>query len=239
MNYIEIILLIDLAIHIILVIITNYIFKRKTRYFLLAISCIINLLYMLAYILIPYLIESYKYLLILLISIIPFVSKNIILCLYQLILYLFLNFTLGGFSQILYQTINNFYSVCISVGVFYFVFILLALYKKTHYTSNKLLYDILIIDERRKYYLKGYCDTGNFLSTDNNVPIVFINSKYKIGKLKKEIEIRTVSLVKTIKIYKVNAFLIKVNKRYVKKDVYIAFTNMNHMAMFGLNLLGG
>ena len=75
--------------------------------------------------------------------------------------------------------------------------------------------------------------------TDNNIPVVFVNKKYKVGKYYKDILVNTITGSKEIKLYKVNGFKIKINEKYIEKDVYISFTDLRWDALFGEALLGG
>ena len=90
-----------------------------------------------------------------------------------------------------------------------------------------------------RYFLEGYCDTGNFLNANDNIPIIFVNKRIKIGKYKNEIIINSLSTKKKIRIYTVDDFKIRINDRLVSKDVYIAYGNIKYDIMFGLDLLGG
>lgn len=239
MRYIEIIILVNLTIHICFIIVANFILKQKKNIIMISISCILDIIYIFMYIYIPYELDSYKYILVFIISFIPFITKGIIKALMSSLIYLMLNFTLGGSAEILYNTLNNFYSVIISLILILFIFSIIAVYKKTHISVNNLVYEIVVTDDNHSIYLNGYCDTGNFLSTDENIPIVFINNKIDIGKYKKSILIQTVSIKKYINLYEIKEFKIKINNKYIKRDVYIAFADINYMAMFGINVLGG
>lgn len=194
---------------------------------------------MLMYIYMPYKLEPYRYIFIFIISITPFITKGVTKALMGSLVYLMLNFTLGGSAEILYNILNNFYSVLISLFIMLLLLSIFAVYKKINISPKSLEYEISITDNKHSLYLNGYCDTGNFLTTDENIPVVFINKKFEIGKYKKSIIIQTVSTKKYINLYEINEFKIKIKNKYIKKDVYIAFADINHMAMFGLNLLGG
>ena len=239
MKYIEIIVLINLVIHLCFVKFSNYILRNKRNIWLIGLSMILDSLYVVSYIYFPYHIEKYRYLIIWIISVVPFISKGVNKTLSLSLVYLMFNFTLGGISEIVYQLVTNFWAVIISLILFCFIFSLYSIYKRFHSYNEKLVYDVILKDNNQSFYLQGYCDTGNFLATDNNIPIIFINPKIKIGHFVKEIEVQTVSLKRVISLYEVNDFKIKINKRYVKRDVYIAYANISHMVMFGLNVLGG
>ncbi|MGM9969398.1 MAG: sigma-E processing peptidase SpoIIGA [Anaeroplasma sp.] len=239
MKYIEIIVLINLVIHILIVKICNYLFNQKAFLIGNIISCSLDIIYVTLYLLIPEKIEYFKYLFIIVISFLPFINKGIFKALLSTLIYLLLNFCLGGISEFVYQIVNNFLSVVISLSLIIVIMIILMFYKRFNFNNSSLIYKIVINDNGMEYTLSGYCDTGNFMYADDNVPIVFINKKFKLGKYKKDIIIKTVSTSKKLRIYQVDKFFIYNNGRYIKKDVYIAYGDIAFDLMFGLNILGG
>lgn len=239
MRYIEIIIILNLAIHLSFITIANYVFKQKKNRIAIFLSCILDIVYVLLYIYYPYQLERVKYLAILAISVTPFITKGIYKCLLLSLVYLMLNFTLGGSAEILYSVVTNFLAVVISLVVVMILFSVVALYKRIHIHHSSLTYEIYIEDGNHSYYLDGYCDTGNFLSTEDNIPIVFLNRKVHIGRYKKSIMVQTVSLKRQISLYEVKEFKIKIKNKYVKRDVYLAYADISCMVMFGLNILGG
>lgn len=239
MRYIEIIIALNLAVHILFIRMTNYLLKQKNNRPLIMFSSMIDIIYTILYLLLPYELEAYKYVFIFIISLLPFIGKGLIKALLSMIIYFMLNFMLGGTSELIYNIISNFYSVLISLLAINVMFVIYAIYRKVNINLNDLYYDIIIKHNNKRLNLKGYCDTGNFLSTDENIPIVFINNKLKIGKYKSNIIVNSVSVKKKIKLYEVESFFIKINNKYVKKDVYLAHADISCMVMFGLDILGG
>lgn len=239
MRYIEIIALVNLFIHVCFIVISNYLFKSKNKKISILISCILDVIYVSLYLLVPYELEKFKYIVIFIISITPFITNGFTKALLQALIYMMLNFCLGGTAEVLYNIINNFYSVLIAIFLIIILFSIYALYKRIHFNHKSLLYEIYIEDKNKKLKLKGFCDTGNFLKTDENIPVVFIKNGIEIGEYKKDIYINTVSTKSKISLYEVKRFKIKLNKRFVKKDVYIAFADISFNAMFGLDILGG
>lgn len=239
MNYIEIIILINLLIHNLFIAITNYILSSKNRIFPILLSNFVDIVYIILYIYFPYKFDNYQYVFVLIISIIPFIKKRLYITLLGSIIYLLLNFTLGGTSKIIYYILESFYSVILALITIYISFLIIAIYKKIKFNIKNLNYDIIIKDKNKELFLNGYIDTGNILTSDDNIPIVFLDKSIKIGTFKKKIKINTVSICKYIDIYSIESFKIKINNKYIVKDVYIAFTNLHTSCMFGINLLGG
>ena len=87
--------------------------------------------------------------------------------------------------------------------------------------------------------INGYYDTGNMVVVDTRIPVVFLKNKYKIGRYYKSINITTVNLNSNIDIYIVDSFRIKIDDKYVKKSVYVAYADIRYDAIFGHNILGG
>ena len=73
--------------------------------------------------------------------------------------------------------------------------------------------------------------------TDNNIPVVFVKKQYHTGNYYKDILIQTVGSSYKISLYKIDSFKIKVNNKFIKKDVYIAYSNISYDVMFGSALL--
>ena len=239
MKYIELIVLLNLAIHLSLVHTAYFLLHMKGNRIATGISCVLDTIYILLYLFYPYELEDYRYLFIVVIAAVPFVIKGITKCLMLCLVYLMLNFTLGGSAGILFHIMNHFSSVIISLVVLLVLVSIYGLYKKFHFHPEALEYDILIEDENRKIYLSGFCDTGNFLSTDDNIPIVFLKNNLKIGHYCKTIEMQSLSTVRMIPIFEVKSFKIKIKNKYVQRDVYLAFGDIAFNVMFGSNLLGG
>jgi hypothetical protein len=240
MNYIEIIVFINVIIHYGLSVITGYISSIKLNKILLMVSIILDIIFVLLYIYIPYEFEAYKYIFILLIAIIPSINKGSIRCLFYTLVYLMLNFTLGGITDIIYNYINNFSSIIFALIFIIMITLFVYVYKKQKLNYDSLIYDVILEFDKKIVKLKGFCDTGNLLISDDLIPIVFVNKIYIMGKFVKQINVSTINSNDLIDIYIINSFKIKLNKRYVKKDVYIAFVDTgNNEVIFGLDILGG
>lgn len=239
MKYIELLVVTNILIHFCFVKIAYYLLHVKPNYIAIGISSLLDGIYMLLYIFIPYQIENYRYLFIMIISIVPFITKRPSKALFLCLIYLMLNFTLGGSAGILYKMMNHFSVVLICLGGILILFSCYAIYKKFHFRPDVLEYEVMIEDANRKLYLSGFCDTGNFLTTDDNIPIVFMKKNIQIGKYYKTIQIRSVSAYQKIELFKVKCFKIKIKNKYVEKDVYLAYGDIAFNVMFGSNLLGG
>lgn len=239
MKYIELLVIINVVIHYCFVRIAYYLLHMKPNRIAIGISCLLDGIYILLYIFIPYQIESFRYLLILIISICPFITKRPTKALFLSLIYLMLNFTLGGSAGILFKMMNHFSVVLICLGIILVLFACYALFKRYHVRPDILEYEVIIEDENRKLYLSGFCDTGNFLTTEDNIPIVFLKRNIHIGHYYKTINIQSLSTIKSIPIFSVKSFKIKIKNKYIEKDVYLAYGDIAFNVMFGSNLLGG
>jgi hypothetical protein len=151
-----------------------------------------------------------------------------------------LNFTLGGITEILYKYIENVSSIIISLILIFMITIFLYIYKKQKVNYEVLIYDVILKFNKKIVKLKGFCDTGNFLICDDLIPVVFVNNIYRMGKFIKKINVNTINSNKLIDIYVIESFKIKINKKYITKDVYIAFVDTGkNDVIFGIDILGG
>lgn len=239
MKYIEIIVLLNVLIHLILVIVSAYISEIKLLKWLVLLSMIIDCLYVIGYVYIPYELEAYKYLLIFMISFVPFVNRQFIKTVVGMLIYLLLNFCFGGLAGFLYGIINKTYVVIGGILLLLIVIILCSKLSKREHKNKELFYEIIIEYNNDLIAIHGYCDTGNMVVADYVIPVVFLQKKYKIGRYYKSINITSVNLNSNVDIYMIDSFRIKVNDRYIKKRVYLAYADIRYDAIFGVNILGG
>lgn len=239
MKYIEVIVLINILIHISFIRLSNFVMRRKNNWITIVLSCLLDGIYVVLYLLMPEHVEFLKYLMILILSILPFIGRSLTTTLFNTIIYLMFNFILGGFSGLMIKIINHSLVVIICLIVINLAFGFYSIYRRFHINDKKNLYDIIIIDSNKTFYMKGFYDTGNMLVTDNNIPIIFLNKKYKIGKYYKKITINTISGSNEIELFKIDCLRIKINEKYIKKDVYISYSDISWDVLFGSDLLGG
>lgn len=240
MNYIEIILAVNGLISFLLLknctILIGVKLKKKAYFFALLLDAI----YMLAYLLFPLVISKFEYLFIIILSIIPFINLGKITAFKAMIIYLVENMMLGGISEIVYiASFFHWYYVLVIIIV---IIIISFIYKETtknHFNIDSICYEIKIIHNNQIFFLKGFCDTGNFLLDDAYIPIVFIDEKIKIGEKIKSINCLSVGGSKEITLYDVDKFYIKINNQFIKKNVHLAKSKLKYDVMFGISLLGG
>ena len=129
MKYIELLVIMNIGIHLCFVKIAYYLLRIKPNRIAISISCLLDGVYILLYIYLPYQIEPYRYLLIMVISLSSFITKRPTKALFLCLIYLMLNFTLGGSAGILYKMINHFTVVLICLGGILVLFACYAIYK--------------------------------------------------------------------------------------------------------------
>ncbi len=240
MEYIEQIIFFNVVIHLVFIFTSNLLVGVKGHKFLIIISILIDAVYVVLYLLIPYKLEKYTYLFVIFISSIPFIRKNIKEMMLLVFIYYIQNFCLGGISEIIY--VSNFFNFNQLLLLLFLIIVFVLIYKNKycfniHMAKNK--FEILITFENKKYKFKGFLDTGNLLTDEAFIPVVFLNSKQIIGRYVKKIDVQTVAIKRKMELYKVDEFYIKEGKRYIKKDVYIAYSSLSFDAMFGPSLIGG
>lgn len=108
---------------------------------------------------------------------------------------------------------------------------------------------IVFFESNRKYYLylnakkyplhleindyhlniMGYVDSGNIALSSDNMPLVFINSKYyKINLNPRcEVEVNTIDGAKKVLAYRPDIFYFKIKNKRIYKDVLIVFIDLN------------
>lgn len=238
--YIEIYLFLGLFIHSVFGFIAYLFLERRVNKFNLILSNILDLIYMLLFIKYPYKIENYKFLFIGIISASLFIRFNLKDSFTGIFIYLALNFLLGGISEVLYlSSLLKVYYIFIICVILLIMFLLIKIYKQFFIKKNKFYYEIKIINERKTYYLNGFLDTGNIVFYYPNIPVVFINNKDFYGKFYDYLEVDSINGLTKVPIYKVDEFYIKINKRFIKKNIFISFTKMNIDCIFGLSIIGG
>lgn len=213
--YIEYVFLDNLAINFFILYISLVISKYKPNLFLLFISASIGAFFSAMY---PFL-GKYNYIIKILLGFVMILIikryKNLKSFLLTLISFYFISFSLAGIVLMIssFNIINmqNYdgkiqlypfciFSCCIAL-VILCKYMINQFYKKRN--VQKLLYDVLIFAKEKNLKVKGYYDSGNQLyDPKTKKPMVIISNEiYKKikGDKESEIEIRTISGIKTIK----------------------------------------
>lgn len=106
--------------------------------------------------------------------------------------------------------------------------IILENFRRKSIFPRHLKYNISVTFNEKKLDLKGFLDTGNFVCF-KNIPIIFIDQRYyQKGMIISEVVyIKTVEQFSKIDCYLPKSFIIKINKQTIKKEVYVAFSNLD------------
>ena len=148
------------------------------------------------------------------------------------------NLTLGGINEILYNVYSyNLIILFVSIFVIYFVIGIYAIKVKV-FNQSRLFYNVRVTIDSKKYYLKSYLDTGNFLTYDF-IPVILIKNRSLLIKPYKLININGAINESKMMLYKADKIEIMVNKNYIEKDAYLGYANLDVDAIIGLKVLGG
>lgn len=238
MVYIEEIIIIDTLIHIFFLNITGYISYLKLKKLNIVFSIILNILSIIIYV---YLIKNIyiNLMFFLLISLVSFYRKKKKNYIKEVLIYLTLNLIFGGINQIFYINIlyNRYLTLILLFG---FIFFTIFFITKGKFSFNKdnLVYDFIIIYNNKKLDLKLYLDTGNFLQSEDYLPIIILNKKYQIGSFYKKENCYTITGSKEIELYKVDEIYLSLGK-LKKVEAYITFASMEYDGMCGLKIIEG
>jgi hypothetical protein len=236
--YYEKLLLIDFSISYILIYLICRFFSikvNKKRIILLLIFNVINIILFIK------MEENYKYIELLFPfsnTIFLFWKEKIFLRLKISFLFIFEYFILGGFNIIILSYIKNYYLTLIIILILFILFFEYVLNVRIkEIPLDTLYYDIKIND----IFLKAFLDTGNLVFDDyNDLPIIFINDKYKINYLKKVSKINVSSIgnnKRNIDLFETNEIYIKINNHFIKKDCLIGFIEIEFDSIIGINMI--
>ncbi len=237
MEYIEVIVLINVLIHLVFIRLTSYVMGIKLNTYKIILSAILDIIYVVLYLLRPYHLEKFKYFFIFLISYIPFsfINKNSLTCFF---IYLVFNMSIGGINEVLY-TILNYRIIAILISIIIMVIIsLIYAYKKIYFNHKYLNYELKITINKKCYSIIAYLDTGNFLKY-NFIPIILVKNKKLLIKKIGNIPISGAINEGMIDVYKADCLEIKIGGVYRKIDAYLSYANIGYDALIGLETIGG
>lgn len=109
------------------------------------------------------------------------------------------------------------------------IIVFLEANRKYYLYLNAKKYQIHLEIKNYTFDIMGYVDSGNLAMSQDNKPLVFINTKYYKTDLIQncEIEIKTVNGVNKVLAYRPDVFYFKVKNKRIYKDVLIAFIDLN------------
>lgn len=236
MVYIELIILTDLIIHHVFVYATSLFLFIRVKCYRLLISDIFNLLLLWLYIRYHILLPV-QVILIIVICYITFHKQKIKASL----LYLAFNMMLGGLAEILYLggELNWYLLLIILSALLILIITYKVVFKKIK--DKALIYQMIIIERKKRLVLDVYLDTGNFMQDEHNNPVIIVNNKYKkIFKRKDSMVLcQTVNNTSFLPTYKFDNAYIKLDGHYIEVDGTIVFSNIAFEGMIGLDILGG
>ncbi len=224
--YIEKIIILNIIIHLLLVVTTNFITSNKSKKKLIVISTILgsgNLFCSLFY---PNTMYTYSYFIVIIISFISFFNIK------STLIYLMLNFILGGISGVVNLSINYYYEVII-ISTIVILFIIFY-FKNQHCNEFKI-----IIKENKEYKLNAFYDSGCLINI-GLTPIIILNEKFDIDlEFFTTFNVDTIGGTTTHKVYKANNIFLIENNKKIEKQCLIIKANIAYDVIIGKNFIGG
>ncbi len=221
--YIEKIVVLNIFIHLLLVLAVAYLTNNKINIFKTVISVLIGIINL--YFFFLYNINIIHYIVFFIIAILPF--KNI----KSTLLYLVLNFILGGITGIINLSITYYYEVILISSIL--IFVLIYFLKKDH----KEIY--LIIKTNKEYKFKAFYDTGCLINI-GFTPVIVLSDKYDINlDYFTNIKINTIAGETLHNVYKAKNVYVVNNKKKIEKHCLIIISNIDYEVIVGKNFLGG
>lgn len=142
-------------------------------------------------------------------------------------LFYLLNFCLVGVVSSF--NVDEWYFLCLSI-IFVIFVIILENYKKYHIYINRCQYNISVKFKNYSFKTKGFLDSGNFSTTKDGTPIVFVDKKYYRNLDNYEIiYLNTVGGVTAVKAYKPEKFIVNDGKNTMEKDVKVVFSKLTNV----------
>ncbi len=238
--YIEVIIIVNIYIHLIIGCCTYLLLNIRINKLLLFISSLIDLIYMVIYIYFPEYTLYIKYPFGIILSLVLCIKSGILNIIRGVVIYNGLNILLGGKAFILYSVsyLNNFVLFLLVSLSFFSVYIYKSTYK-VNLNINELFYKLEIIYENKKIELMCYLDTGDFLVSDDLVNVIFINRKYEMGRFIKTQFSKSIGVINKIDLYMVDKIYLYINNKKYQKMAYISYIDLSYDGIFGIGFLGG
>lgn len=221
--YIEKIVIINVLIHLLLILATRYLTNNKINKNKTIISIVIGIINLYFYFLFNlYLLH---YVLFIITSILPFNNIK------STLLYIILNFILGGVTGVVNLSISYFYEVILLCSIIMFIFIYIL--KKDNKQIN------IIIKTDKEYMFKCFYDTGCLINI-GLTPVIVLSDKFDINlEYFTNIKINTIAGETLHNVYKAKNVYVVDNNSKTEKHCLIIISNIDYEVIVGKNFLGG
>lgn len=221
--YIEKIVIINVLIHLLLILATRYLTNNKINKNKTIISIVIGIINLYFYFLFNlYLLH---YVLFIITSILPFNNIK------STLLYIILNFILGGVTGVVNLSISYFYEVILLCSIIMFIFIYIL--KKDNKQIN------IIIKTDKEYMFKCFYDTGCLINI-GLTPVIVLSDKFDINlEYFTNIKINTIAGETLHNVYKAKNVYVVDNNSKIEKHCLIIISNIDYEVIVGKNFLGG
>ncbi|MCL2521978.1 MAG: sigma-E processing peptidase SpoIIGA [Erysipelotrichales bacterium] len=238
--YLEYLILINVVIHYLIIKFCQKIFSKKVSHKNLFLSILLLNVNLFIYLQYPLISNYLKYIFGLLIVGTAFYPEKPKTIIKIALIYFILNIVLGGFNFFLnIYNLNLNISLLISLIFMIIIFELDILPKIDTKLIKQYFYNINFNIQGKEYQFQAFLDTGNFSKSEtDNVPIVILNEKHRM-LYQSDASIKLKSLGQSYKmdIYRISDFYITIGEKQLKREVYLAFGDLEFDGIFGLDLL--
>ncbi len=158
--------------------------------------------------------------------------------LYYIIIFYFITFSLGGIYDVIYIIyFNKLIYILVTLPIIDLLIYIIISYIKE--SNENLYYETYFIHNNIRYDLLSYLDTGNVLCDNStNIPVIFIKHTLNITTKPKIITFNLINNTCTTNIYLIENFYIRINNKYIRKQVFISFdNNIKYEALLNKHLI--
>ncbi len=112
-------------------------------------------------------------------------------------------------------------------------------FKKYYILLANSKYNVIVTQKNKQYKIKAFFDTGNSATSNDGIPIIFLDKKYFNESFEKYqyVMIETVLGNKEEKAYSVDKFEILFNKKKIEKKVMIIFSDIDRDCLLNCTLM--
>jgi len=117
-----------------------------------------------------------------------------------------------------------FFATTLILGLMFF-----EKFRKQYIFHENFKYNVIVTQKDNVIKIQGFFDSGNFSSSENGIPLVFINKKYFNISFNNYVLVKVKGIIneEIKKAYVVDKFEVIINKKRVEKKVLIVFSEIS------------